>query len=72
MYLNMFAYEIDLSMWGNYAAGCNYVFAFETQTFLFEEDVCWCAFLQIGPGTIEFGTGAKFAVQRIGHIGHSL
>ena len=50
MFLNMFAYEIDLSMWGNYAADCNYVFAFETQTFLFEEDVFGARFYKSDPG----------------------
>ena len=39
----------------------------------FSRKTCfYFSFLQIGPGTIEFGTGAKFAVQRISQIGHSL
>ena len=57
---------------GKYAAGCNYVFAFETQASLFEEDgFLYVAFTR-NANNVVFGTGATFAFQRIGHVGHSL
>ena len=58
----------------NYAGGCNWVFAFETRALHLRPDM-----LPLGHATfttkanrVVLGTSAKFAFQRIGHIGHSL
>ena len=62
----------------NYAGGCKYVFAFEARALVGLEIcligiitfVCY-AFLQMGAGTTECSTGAKFALQAIGQIEYS-
>ena len=56
-----------------YVNDCKHVFAFETRTFPADNyDCVWYASLQMGAGTIEFGTGAQNAAQGIGHISDSL
>ena len=58
--------------WYMLLAGCKHVFAFETHAFLFEEDVFLFVAFTRNARSVVFGTGAKVAFQRIGHIGHSL
>ena len=56
------------------ATGCNYVLAFETRALHLRPDILPLghAIFTTKAKSVVFGTSAKFAFQRIGHMGHSL
>ena len=67
------AYELQFYICADsVAAGCKFVFAFETQTFLLEADMCLYVASTRNIKSVVFDTGAKCAFQHIGHIGRSL